>query len=106
MSRCLFLFLLFFSIAVLFFSFFTKRNKYLKIEYNYRKARAQQTGRVVPCSVLLEALQQVPKSVEQLAPLVDYHVEVRNASNDGTDIQLMTAGETWDSFRKQWIQYV
>ena len=53
--------------------------------------------------MLIEALEQVPKSVQQLAPLVDYHVEVRNVPN-AIDIELITPGETWESFQKQWIQ--
>lgn len=61
------------------------------------------TGRTVPQNLLTQALEQVPKSVEQLAPLVDYCAELNNAPN-ATDIELLTPGETWDSFKEQWRQ--
>jgi hypothetical protein len=51
----------------------------------------------------MEALEQVPKSVKILAPLVDYYCELNNAPNT-PDIELVTEGETWESFTKQWIQ--
>lgn len=61
------------------------------------------TGRVVPKHTLLEALEQVPKSVKELAPLADYYCELHNAPNT-PDIELVTEGETWESFTEQWIQ--
>jgi hypothetical protein len=61
------------------------------------------TGRVVPRKLLAEALEQVPRSVKILAPLVDYHVELNNASDDG-NIELVTEGETWETFTSHWIQ--
>jgi hypothetical protein len=64
--------------------------------------RAIHTGRIVPHHLLSEVLQQVPRSVEKLAPLVDYHVEIWNAPNE--DLALVTPGETWESFCSQWIQ--
>jgi hypothetical protein len=63
------------------------------------------TGRVVPQKLLAEAIEQVPRSVAELAPLVDYHVEIRNAPNQ-PDVQLVTPGETWESFTATWVQYV
>mmetsp|Transcript_22225 Transcript_22225/g.40372 ORF Transcript_22225/g.40372 Transcript_22225/m.40372 type:complete len:98 (+) Transcript_22225:852-1145(+) len=51
----------------------------------------------------MEALEQVPKSVKILAPLVDYYCELNNAPN-APDIELVTEGETWEDFTKQWIQ--
>lgn len=65
--------------------------------------RAMITGRVVPRETLIQALEQVPKSVEVLAPLADYYCALNNAPN-APDIELMTEGETWESFTKQWIQ--
>jgi hypothetical protein len=65
--------------------------------------RALETGRVVPRKLLAEALEQVPRSVKILAPLVDYHVELNNASDDG-NIELVTEGETWETFTSHWIQ--
>jgi len=61
------------------------------------------TGRVVPRETLIQALEQVPKSVEILAPLADYYCVLNNAPNM-PDIELVTEGETWESFTKQWIQ--
>jgi hypothetical protein len=69
------------------------------------KERALVTGRVVPESVLEAAIEQVPKSVKILAPLVDYFVELLNDSNT-PDIELVTEGETWESFASKWVQYV
>ena len=65
--------------------------------------RAKTTGRVVPEHVLEQALEQVPKSVKILKPLVDYHAELLNAP-DADDIQIVTPGETWESFQSQWVQ--
>lgn len=67
------------------------------------KDRAISTGRVVPKEVLTEAIEQVPKSVKILSPLVDYFVEVNNAPG-ADDIELVTEGETWQSFESKWIQ--
>ena len=57
----------------------------------------------MPEKVLEKALEQVPKSVKILAPLVDYHVELLNAPG-ADDIEILTDGETWDSFKSNWIQ--
>jgi hypothetical protein len=65
--------------------------------------RALETGRVVPRKLLAEALEQVPRSVKILAPLADCHVELNNASDDG-NIELVTEGETWETFTSHWIQ--
>lgn len=66
-------------------------------------ARAKETGRVVPQSLLLNVYEQVPKSVEILAPLVDYHVTIDNPPNL-MDVVLVTPGQTWESFASQWQQ--
>lgn len=60
---------------------------------------------MVPEDVLETAIEQVPKSVKILAPLVDYFVELKNDSNT-PDIELTTEGETWENFASKWIQYV
>jgi hypothetical protein len=65
--------------------------------------RAKTTGRVVPRNLLLETMERVPKSVVRLSSLVDYYAEIHNPPNVD-DVQLRTTGETWDSFRKQWLQ--
>jgi predicted kinase len=62
--------------------------------------RALETGRVVPLSTLERAFQEVPKSVNELAPLADYVCELQN----GEDIKIMTKGETWHKFKSKWYQ--
>jgi hypothetical protein len=47
----------------------------------------------------------VPRSVEELSALVDYHVELKNITG-ADDIELVTPNATWQSFTQQWIQYV
>ena len=76
--------------------------KYL-IFFSFSQERAVTTGRIVPRDLLVAALEQVPKSVKILAPLVDYHAELRNAPNE-PDIELVTEGESWEHFQSQWIQ--
>jgi hypothetical protein len=68
-----------------------------------RQQRAKETGRVVPMDLLEQALEQVPRSVKLLAPLVDYCAELLNAPN-AKDIELVTEGETWETFYSQWVQ--
>lgn len=65
--------------------------------------RALVTGRVVPRDVLEMAMEQVPKSVKILAPLVDYFVELENGDNE-PDILIKTEGETWANFQSKWVQ--
>ena len=46
-------------------------------------------------------MEQVPKSVELLAPLVNYHVQLDNAD----EIRIIKPdGEDWQSFQKNWLQ--
>jgi len=65
--------------------------------------RAAETGRVVPTDVIEKALEQVPKSVSALSPIVDYVCELNNAS-DVNDVEILTEGEDWDSFTSKWLQ--
>lgn len=61
------------------------------------------TGRVVPRDLIAQSIETVPKSVSELAPLTDYHVELFN--NPKTpDIEIVTPGETWENFTAQWVQ--
>lgn len=70
--------------------------------------RAIQTGRIVPPELLQTALEQVPKSVEILSPLVDYYAELHNPppTEDGeNEIYLVKPeGETWEHFQTNWLQ--
>jgi hypothetical protein len=65
--------------------------------------RAIHTGRLVPKKLLTETLEEVPKSVNKLAPLVDYHVDLRNPPQ-ADDIELVTPNETWNEFTSKWVQ--
>jgi predicted kinase len=66
--------------------------------------RAITTGRIVPRDVLETALEQVPRSVKVLAPLVDYYAELNNDQNTD-DIELTKpVRSTWDEFRAKWHQ--
>lgn len=66
--------------------------------------RAFQTGRMVPKETLEKALEQVPKSVKILAPLVDYYCQLDNKPN-ADDIELVKPdGETWETFQMRWMQ--
>lgn len=68
--------------------------------------RALETGRIVPSQILENAMEQVPKSVKVLAPMVDYYAEINNAPGVD-DIELVKPeGSTWTEFRQQWIQTV
>jgi len=66
------------------------------------KDRALATGRIVPLETLEMAIEQVPRSVKILGPLVDYFCELNNAP--GKPIELTTEGETWESFEGKWAQ--
>jgi hypothetical protein len=65
--------------------------------------RATETGRIVPEQTLLDAMEEVPRSVESLTPLVDYAVEIRNNPNEALQL-IKPEQSTWDSFRQQWWQ--
>lgn len=65
--------------------------------------RAAETGWVVPTDIIEETLEQVPRSVTALSPLVDYTCELDNAP-EKDDIELLTEGETWESFTSHWLQ--
>eukprot|EP00536_Pseudo-nitzschia_multiseries_P015744 jgi/Psemu1/218994/e_gw1.943.9.1 len=68
--------------------------------------RAVATGRIVPEELLEQAMEEVPKSVKILAPLVDYYAEISNPP-DTDDVELVKPeGSDWKEFRQQWIQYV
>ena len=68
--------------------------------------RAVLTGRIVPEELLELAMEEVPKSVKILAPLVDYYAEINNPP-DADDVELVKPeGSNWNEFRQQWTQYV
>ena len=60
------------------------------------------TGRVVPQELLERTMEEVPKSVARLEPLVDFLAEISNS--DEGDVALVTEDMTWESFRSQWTQ--
>jgi hypothetical protein len=58
----------------------------------------------VPKGVLEAALEQVPRSVQALSPLVDYYAEIDNAEN-APDVELVKPpGSNWEEFRVTWLQ--
>lgn len=63
--------------------------------------RAKLTGRVIPQETLEMALEEVPKAVKILSPLVDYFCELDNAPGK---IKIVTPNITWESFGNQWLQ--
>ena len=65
--------------------------------------RAAETGWVVPTDIIEETLEQVPRSVAALSPLVDLTCELYNAPGKD-DIELLTEGETCESFTSHWLQ--
>lgn len=68
--------------------------------------RGLDTGRVVPLETLQMALEVVPKSVQILAPLVNFFCEFFNDSaiSQDDEIRLVTNGVTWETFKAQWEQ--
>jgi len=85
--------------------FYTKWINFSNSHNALPKQRALETGRIVPHDLIVESIEQVPKSVAELAPLVDYHIELRNDPKTH-DIEIVTPGETWENFTSQWVQYV
>jgi len=71
--------------------------------FDRARERSIITGRVVPHEILEKSLEEVPKSVRILAPLVDFFAELYNPPNS-EDIELVTEDMTWDSFRQSWVQ--
>ena len=86
------------------------------------EARGKATGRIVPKEVLLDAIEQVPISVNILKSKVDYFVELTNCSSDD-DIKIVVEGkdgapkrayglkeigqereDAWSAFGAQWMQ--
>jgi hypothetical protein len=64
------------------------------------------TGRVVPRELLEKAMEQVPRSVDILSPLVDYHAEINNPA-DADDVELVKPKDSsWEEFKRQWAQTV
>jgi gluconate kinase len=61
--------------------------------------RAKTTGRMVPAAMLQTALVEVPKSVEQLAPLTDYTATVHNEKGR---MSLVRGDACWADFRSRW----
>lgn len=69
---------------------------------NRAKTRSQSTGRIVPQATLEQSIDSVPKSISKLRHMVDFFAELYNAPG-ASDIELMTDGMSWESFRRVWI---
>lgn len=63
--------------------------------------RSERTGRDVPLDILQETIEQVPTSVNVLAPQVDLVVRV---NTDGHEPQLVSRSSTWEEFGRLWVQ--
>lgn len=87
------------------------------------RASQTSTGRVLPLPLLEQVLLQIPRSMQQLRPLVDFFVELHNpgpsedcresaSSNSQSKQQyenkqppflsIVTPGMTWNDFQNQW----
>ena len=64
--------------------------------------RGKDTGRVIPVETLEMSLKQVPISVKELAPVVDFFCEIDNSTSG--EVTIRTGGITWDSFQEMWAQ--
>lgn len=65
--------------------------------------RGKLTGRIVPRETLIEAMEQVPHSVNILKDLVNVYVEINNPSD--ADIHISNdENMSWESFRSIWKQ--
>jgi hypothetical protein len=67
------------------------------------QSRAKITGRVVPRAVLIDAIKQVPKSVQILQSSVDFFLEIHN-SQERNFVEIVTEGVSWDAFAHTWEQ--
>ena len=62
--------------------------------------QARITGRTIPEETIDYALEQIPKSILQVAPLVDYYCVIFNHD----ELTILTQGEDWDTFRLHFLQ--
>ncbi|KAL3917456.1 MAG: hypothetical protein SGILL_004704 [Bacillariaceae sp.] len=70
------------------------------------ESRAKMTGRVVPRELLETAMEQVPRSVDILAPLVDYYAEISNPADSEDVILVKPKDSSWEQFGRTWVQTV
>ena len=72
------------------------------------KKRGERTGRMIPESILNATLEQVPRSVAILAPLVDYSCTINNdvqgVDDDLSLLETSTGDTSWEAFTKNWMQ--
>ena len=65
---------------------------------------AMKNGRAVEEEVLDASREFAPRIVEVLAPMADYVCELRNDMDGVQNTDIVTKGETWDTFRSKWGQ--
>jgi len=74
------------------------------------QSRSKVTGRVVPNDLLEQTLVEVPKSVSQLQPFVNFSIEIHNRGtaidNNTGDVQVVTQGMNWELFEAHWMTQV
>ena len=56
----------------------------------------------MPHELLEMSMEQVPKSVALLRPMVDFSAEMHNTG--GEDVELTSPGMDWDRFTSQWSE--
>ena len=56
----------------------------------------------MPRELLELSIEQVPKSVALLRPMVDFSAEMHNTG--GEDVELTSPGMDWDLFTNQWSE--
>ena len=56
----------------------------------------------MPSDLLEMSIEQVPKSVAVLRPMVDFSVEILNTG--GEDVELVSPGIDWEAFTNQWSE--
>lgn len=63
------------------------------------RKRGERTGRVIPYEDLQQSIREVPKSVDELSPLVDYVATIRN---DGGELRLLSGASSFLEFSGIW----
>jgi len=75
-----------------------------KIIIKRAKTRGEKIGgRQVPLDIMEMALEQVPKSVQQLSPLADHFCEIFNRQ-ETKNVNIVSSWTTIKSFQRNWLQ--
>jgi len=66
----------------------------------YTELRARTTGRRIPMDALMDSLEKVPKSVDELSHHVDFLLEVDNSSGHGLQFPILQGMDGLDFGRR------